>query len=91
MDSNIFYFFSNGIFVMQKLLKYFFLFLIKIYQAIISPLFPASCRFQPTCSSYAKEALEVHGLWKGGKLAIKRITKCHPWGGKGFDPVPPKD
>ncbi|MEM6379125.1 MAG: membrane protein insertion efficiency factor YidD, partial [Bacteroidota bacterium] len=58
---------------------------------VISPFTQASCRFQPTCSQYAKEALEVHGLWKGGKLAIKRISRCHPLGGKGFDPVPPKE
>lgn len=67
-----------------------FLLLIKFYQLVISPLTPASCRYQPTCSSYAKEALEVHGLFKGGWLAIKRIFSCHPWGGKGFDPVPKK-
>jgi len=52
---------------------------------------PATCRYQPTCSHYAKEALEVHGFFKGGQLALKRIFSCHPWGGKGFDPVPPKD
>lgn len=68
-----------------------FLFLIKIYQTLISPLTPATCRYQPTCSHYAKEALEVHGIFKGGWLAIKRIFSCHPFGGKGFDPVPPKD
>jgi putative membrane protein insertion efficiency factor len=58
---------------------------------IISPLFPASCRFNPTCSSYAIESLNRHGLLKGAKLAIKRISKCHPWGSEGFDPVPEKD
>jgi putative membrane protein insertion efficiency factor len=66
------------------------LFLIKVYQTLISPLTPAACRFQPTCSHYAKEALVKHGLLKGGKLAIKRIFSCHPWGGSGFDPVPDK-
>ncbi|MCA0154441.1 membrane protein insertion efficiency factor YidD [Winogradskyella vincentii] len=76
---------------MKKLLTYPFLFLIKIYQTVISPLTPATCRYQPTCSHYAKEALQVHGLFKGGKLALKRIFSCHPWGGKGFDPVPPKE
>lgn len=65
--------------------------LIKFYQLVISPLTPATCRYQPTCSSYAKEALEVHGLFKGGWLAIKRIFSCHPWGGKGYDPVPKKN
>jgi putative membrane protein insertion efficiency factor len=66
------------------------LFLIKVYQTLISPLTPSTCRFQPTCSHYAKEALVKHGLLKGGKLAIKRIFSCHPWGGSGFDPVPDK-
>jgi putative membrane protein insertion efficiency factor len=75
---------------MKKILIYPFLFLIKVYQTLISPLTPATFRFQPTCSHYAKEALEKHGLLKGGKLAIKRIFSCHPWGGSGFDPVPDK-
>ncbi len=74
----------------KKILIAPFLFLIRIYQLFISPLKPATCRYQPTCSSYAKEALEVHGLFKGGGLAIKRIFSCHPWGGSGYDPVPEK-
>lgn len=65
-----------------------FVFLIRIYQSIISPLTPASCRFHPTCSQYSLEALRKHGLLKGGKLALKRISKCHPWGSSGYDPVP---
>ncbi|MFK7831928.1 MAG: membrane protein insertion efficiency factor YidD [Winogradskyella sp.] len=76
---------------MAKLFIYPFLFLIKIYQTFISPITPATCRYQPTCSHYAKEALEVHGFAKGGWLALKRIFSCHPLGGKGFDPVPKKD
>ena len=76
---------------MKKILTYPFLILIKVYQTVISPFTPATCRYQPTCSHYAKEALEVHGFFKGGRLALKRIFSCHPWGGKGFDPVPPKD
>jgi hypothetical protein len=76
---------------MKTILIYPFLILIKVYQTLISPLTPATCRFQPTCSHYAKEALEIHGLFKGGKLAIKRIFSCHPWGGSGYDPVPEKD
>ncbi len=52
---------------------------------------PATCRFQPTCSHYAKEALEKHGFFKGGKLALIRIFSCHPWGRSGYDPVPEKD
>jgi hypothetical protein len=76
---------------MKKILIYPFLLLIKVYQTLISPLTAASCRFQPTCSHYAKEALEVHGIWKGGALAIKRIFSCHPWGRSGYDPVPKKE
>jgi len=74
----------------QKILIAPFLALIKIYQSLISPLTPASCRFQPTCSAYAKEAFITHGVFKGFILAIKRISKCHPWGSSGYDPVPPK-
>ena len=62
-----------------------------MYQNLISPITPATCRYQPTCSHYAKEALEVHGVFKGGWLALKRILSCHPLGGKGYDPVPPKE
>lgn len=76
---------------MKKILIAPFLFLIKVYQTIISPFTPATCRYQPTCSHYAKEALEVHGFFKGSLLALKRIFSCHPWGGKGYDPVPPKE
>ena len=64
-----------------------FLFLIGIYQHLISPLTPSSCRFTPSCSQYAKEALIKHGLRKGGRMAMKRIASCHPWGGSGHDPV----
>lgn len=74
----------------QKILIAPFLALIKIYQSLISPLIPASCRFQPTCSAYAKEAFITHGVFKGFILSIKRISKCHPWGSSGYDPVPPK-
>lgn len=62
--------------------------LVKFYQICISPLKPPSCRFVPTCSSYALEALKKYGPVKGGYLSIKRILKCHPWGGSGYDPVP---
>ena len=62
--------------------------LIRFYQRCISPLTPPSCRFTPTCSQYALEALRKHGLIKGSWLAFKRIIRCHPWGGSGFDPVP---
>ncbi|WP_435139806.1 membrane protein insertion efficiency factor YidD [Formosa sp. A9] len=73
---------------MKRILIAPFLFIIKIYQTAISPLFPASCRYAPTCSQYTKEALLKHGLFKGGWLGIKRILSCHPWGGSGYDPVP---
>lgn len=63
---------------------------IRFYQLCISPLFPAACRYTPTCSQYAIEALTVHGPFKGSWLAIRRICRCHPWGGSGYDPVPPK-
>ena len=71
-----------------KLLAVPFILLIKIYQLLISPLFPSSCRYTPTCSHYTMEALKKYGLLKGGWLGIKRISSCHPWGGSGYDPVP---
>ena len=64
--------------------------LIKAYRLIISPWFPATCRFTPTCSTYAMQAIGRHGVWRGGGLALKRLLKCHPWGASGFDPVPEK-
>ena len=62
---------------------------IRFYQYVISPWLPAACRYTPTCSHYAVKALQVHGPIKGGYLALKRILSCHPWGGHGYDPVPP--
>lgn len=64
--------------------------LVRFYRKFISPLKPACCRFTPTCSAYALEALRVHGAVKGSWLTIKRILRCNPWGGQGYDPVPPK-
>ncbi|WP_435380108.1 membrane protein insertion efficiency factor YidD [Cyclobacterium jeungdonense] len=64
------------------------IFPILIYQYLLSPLFPRSCRFYPTCSQYMKEAIQKHGVLKGAWLGIKRIGRCHPWGGQGHDPVP---
>jgi len=58
------------------------------YQKFISPFTPPSCRFTPTCSEYAKQALRKHGPVKGLILAIRRLQRCHPWGGSGYDPVP---
>ncbi len=72
----------------SQLLTYPFILLVRFYQVAISPLKPPTCRFSPTCSTYALEALKKYGLLKGGRLAIRRIMRCHPWGGSGYDPVP---
>ena len=61
---------------------------VRLYQLTISPLLPASCRFAPTCSQYAVEALKKHGPLKGSYLTFRRLLRCHPWGGSGYDPVP---
>ncbi|PRY92221.1 membrane protein insertion efficiency factor YidD [Donghicola tyrosinivorans] len=61
------------------------------YRLLLSPWIGHSCRFQPTCSVYALEALEKHGAFKGGYMAAVRIIRCNPWGGSGFDPVPPRN
>ncbi|MDV7188162.1 membrane protein insertion efficiency factor YidD [Lutibacter sp. TH_r2] len=71
-----------------KILAIPFIWLVRFYQAAISPYTPSSCRYSPTCSSYTLEALQKHGIIKGGWLALKRIGSCHPWGGSGYDPVP---
>ena len=68
-----------------------FIGLVRLYQWTLSPLLGANCRFEPTCSAYAIEALDTHGVIRGGWLALRRIGRCHPWGGSGFDPVPPRD
>jgi putative membrane protein insertion efficiency factor len=73
---------------MRKLFTILFTGLIKFYQAFISPLFGAKCRYTPSCSAYGLEAIKKHGPFKGGWLALKRIWSCHPWGGHGYDPVP---
>jgi putative membrane protein insertion efficiency factor len=73
---------------MKKIAIAPFVFLVRFYQLVISPYTPASCRYSPTCSQYTLEALKKHGLIKGGWLGLKRIFSCHPWGGKGYDPVP---
>jgi uncharacterized protein len=64
--------------------------LVRGYQIMISPYFPSSCRFTPSCSQYMIDALREHGFFKGIFLGAKRIARCHPWGGKGYDPVPKK-
>ena len=72
----------------SKLLAQLLILPIRFYQRCISPLTPPSCRFTPTCSQYAVEALRKYGPFKGSWLALRRLLRCHPWGGSGYDPVP---
>lgn len=69
-------------------MRHLLIFPIRLYQLLISPMLPPSCRFTPSCSQYAIEALRKHGALKGSWLAVRRILRCHPWGGSGYDPVP---
>ncbi|OLE33783.1 MAG: membrane protein insertion efficiency factor YidD [Alphaproteobacteria bacterium 13_1_20CM_3_64_12] len=64
--------------------------MIRAYQLLLAPVVPPSCRFYPSCSRYAAEAVERHGPWRGLSLACRRLLRCHPWGGSGYDPVPSK-
>jgi putative membrane protein insertion efficiency factor len=72
---------------LKKIFSILFLWLIRFYQAFISPLLGAKCRYTPTCSAYGMEAIKKYGPWKGGRMTIKRFLSCHPWGGHGYDPV----
>lgn len=63
---------------------------VRAYRLLLSPWVGHACRFQPTCSAYTLEALERHGALRGGWLTLRRIGRCHPWGGWGYDPVPPR-
>jgi len=72
----------------KKILGIMMIGLVRVYQRAISPLFPSTCRYTPTCSSYSIEALKKHGPFKGGWLSLKRFLSCNPWGGHGYDPVP---
>ncbi|SOB94765.1 membrane protein insertion efficiency factor YidD [Rhodobacter maris] len=72
-------------------LAYVFSLPVRFYRLVLSPWLGNGCRYQPTCSVYALEALERHGALKGGWLAAKRLLSCHPWGGHGYDPVPGAD
>jgi uncharacterized protein len=78
-------------FVQNGSLKKLFIFPIRLYQRYLSPLLGKNCRFEPTCSHFAVEAIEEWGVIKGIWMGARRIAKCHPWGGFGYDPVPKKD
>ncbi len=73
---------------LRRVFSFLLLLPIYFYRICISPLTPPSCRFTPTCSAYAAEAIKKHGPIKGFYLAVRRILRCHPWGGSGYDPVP---
>ena len=72
---------------MSKLIAFIFIFLIRVYKGMISPLFNPCCRYTPSCSEYGIQAIKKYGPLKGGLLTLKRIASCHPWGGNGHDPV----
>jgi len=74
--------------MLKKIVSFPMIALVRFYQWFISPILPSSCRYQPTCSHYMVEALQVHGPLKGLWLGLRRISRCHPWGGQGYDPVP---
>ncbi len=74
---------------LKEFLQFLLLLPIYVYQKLISPMLPPTCRFRPTCSQYAVSALKIHGPFKGLYLASRRILKCHPWHPGGDDPVPP--
>lgn len=80
--------FSFLVFPFSFLLSKIMLAMIAFYRTCISPLIPPTCRYTPTCSQYAQEAIKKYGPFKGGWLALKRILRCHPFGGSGYDPVP---
>jgi len=73
---------------MKKVIQFIVLLPVYFYRYSISPLIAPRCRYTPTCSEYTIEAVKKHGVIKGGWLAIRRISSCHPWGGSGYDPVP---
>lgn len=77
--------------VIKKIIRFPFIVLIRFYQYVISPIFPANCRYNPTCSQYSVDAIKEWGVLRGGWMALKRIGSCHPWGGFGDDPVPKKE
>jgi putative membrane protein insertion efficiency factor len=74
--------------MLRKLILKILIGLVRLYQGMISPFLGAKCRYDPTCSNYAVDALKKHGIFRGSWLSLKRFMSCHPWGGKGYDPVP---
>ena len=76
--------------MLNKIVTFHLILLIRVYQLIVSPMLGSNCLFMPTCSEYALESLKTYGLIKGTYLTIKRIGKCHPWGSNGYDPIPTK-
>ena len=81
-------FWQKSLSVLKRIVAFPLILLVRFYQLCLSPLKPPTCRFTPTCSQYAIEALRKHGPIKGLYLTAKRLLRCHPWGGSGYDPVP---
>jgi putative membrane protein insertion efficiency factor len=81
-------FFYSIYILISRFIGLFFILLIRFYQLAISPLLPSACRYTPTCSHYGLQAIKKYGIFKGGWLTVRRISRCHPWGGHGHDPVP---
>jgi putative membrane protein insertion efficiency factor len=81
-------FLQRSLRVVKRIVAFPLILLVRFYQVCISPLKPPSCRFTPTCSQYAIEALRKYGPIKGLYLTVRRLLRCHPWGGSGYDPVP---
>lgn len=73
---------------MSRIVGIILLGLIRMYQVIVRPHLIGTCKFVPTCSDYAAEAVQTQGPWRGGRLAVRRVCRCHPWGRGGIDPVP---
>jgi len=82
------YLFKSLLRFLNQIFSGVFIGMIKLYQFTLSPFLGKQCRFTPTCSNYSIEAIQKHGILKGISLSVKRIVRCHPWGGSGYDPVP---
>lgn len=81
---------KHWVVILNRCLSQPFILLLKGYKRFVSPIFPPACRYTPTCSEYAVEAFQKHGLFAGFFLTVKRLLSCNPWGGSGYDPVPDK-